>query len=404
MGFKDLVWVIRLLSFTFGGLLLFFCFPRQRRFLLLSMSILFGILILGKTWIAVACFCLVWWRLLKFSDRLNSEKAKKVICWSILLASAAYFGLMNAYRIGLKLPNTVQELGLSFLYLRVIHVTVDWRGKKIADHSLFNFLLYLFYFPTLVWGPLERHSSFYQTPFFLSDNNWRPYIDRYVPLRILGGITKLFVSSTLLSLDYSTLWNQTATLPYLTLLKIMYLRAITFYLISSGCNDITLMFSKFLQIPLGENYNYPYFRRNLAQFWRNWHISFSTILRDYIYEPLGGKRKHQRLNYILTFFFCAMWHVTSPAFLIWGFMHGFGMIILREWQTFWKSGAEKIPDIGKLANWLRGYPRLSWTFGCIVTFHFVALSWLPFWGGHPQGTTALLRLLGLDFIMKPFLR
>jgi len=261
-----------------------------------------------------------------------------------------------------------------------------------------GFFLYLFYFPTMLGGPIERLPDFSKATFFQGEA-WRPTFDLPMFLRILGGLTKLFVCYFWLYLDYPWLWEHTTTLPYGTLVEILYVRAISFYLMVSGANDLTLMFSRLLRIPLSENYDYPYFQRNLAQFWRRWHITLMTCLRDYIYEPLGGRHRHQAVNYLLTMLVCAFWHVTSPAFLIWGLIHGFGLIGLRAWQGFWR---ERVPAMGPGGGWLQSLargmqacPRLSRTLATLVTFHFVALSWLPFWGGHPQGTTALLRLLGL---------
>ncbi len=392
-----LFWILRITTAVFFSTLLFFIFPRKRQKILLGMGLLYAVWILGiQTAVGILFFSCLWWMGIQCFDRLEKESSKDILKWVILLfSSALYFGLMNAYRVGWSLIHvSVQDLGISYLYLRVIHVTVDARWKKLPSTSLLHFFNYIFYFPTLMWGPIERYQGFYRAAFFTVEK-WKPYFDRFMALRFLGGLLKIILCSTLLSLPYEELWNQTETLPYLTLVKILYVRAISFYLMASGANDLTLIASKFLQIPVCENYNYPYFRRNLAHFWKNWHMSFSSILGDYIYKPLGGQSRHQNLNYLLTFFFCAMWHVVSPAFLIWGLMHGFGMIILRTWQDFWANSS-----FVSLKKFFQNTPRLSWTCSSLLTFHFVALSWLPFWGGHPQGTTAILRLLKLDFLIR----
>jgi D-alanyl-lipoteichoic acid acyltransferase DltB (MBOAT superfamily) len=102
-----------------------------------------------------------------------------------------------------------------------------------------------------------------------------------------------------------------------------------------------------------------------------------------------------------------MWHVSSSAFVLWGLLHGFGMIGLRIWQDFWANRAEKLPVLGpsllRLRDLFRSYPRLSFTLGALATFHYVALTWLPFWGGYPQGAVAILRLLGLHSLIGPIL-
>jgi alginate O-acetyltransferase complex protein AlgI len=404
-SFPMMPWFFKASIATTIAMLFFTLSPRYRRQILFGLSLVYLALPLGLGLLGgILLFCLCWFWALRWADGQGTEGTRRVTQWCIfLVTSFIYFGLMNLPRLGLHLPwPSVQEMGIAYLYWRVIHVTVDWRRRALSGLSPLNFFLYLFYFPTMMGGPIQRYQPFFESPFFRATEGWRPILDQALFLRILGGLVKIILCQTLLSLDYASLWEQTATLPYSMLLKILYLRAITFYLAASGANDVTLMLSLSLGIPLAENYNYPYFRRNLAQFWKNWHITLLTILRDYVYEPLGGRQRHQWLNYLLTFLFCAFWHVTSPAFLIWGLMQGLGMITLRAWQKFWKS-AESLPWGGKalasVRDGLSAFPRVGYALGCLVTFHFVALSWLPFWGGHPQGTTAVLRLLGLDFLV-----
>lgn len=379
-------------------------FPRYRRWVLLALSLAFFGLFTG--WGVLACqlgaavlgFAL--WRWVEG----QSQSRQKAVLVAILAANAlVYLGLMNARVLGIQrnLP-TVQALALSYLFWRVIHVSVDAYQGKLRRVSLPLFLLYLFYFPTMKGGPIQRYQDFFDAPFF-REASWQPFVSWAWLLRLFGGFAKILVCRYWIALDYEALWPQTATLPYLMLVKILYARALSFYLIASGANDLTLMVSKFLGIPLPENYHYPYFQKNLAHFWRNWHMTLTACLRDYVYEPLGGKRKHQSLNYLITFLVCAFWHVCSPAFLIWGLMHGGGLCILRAWQDFWNlrlpTWGESAAPLRKIRDWFRAHPTLSKVSAGLLTFHFVALSWLPFWGGHPQGTRALLRLVGLGSLL-----
>jgi D-alanyl-lipoteichoic acid acyltransferase DltB (MBOAT superfamily) len=91
----------------------------------------------------------------------------------------------------------------------------------------------------------------------------------------------------------------------------------------------------------------------------------------------------------------AMWHVTSVAFVIWGLWHGLGMCILKLWLEFW--GKVETKNTAGLARslqlWSRGHPRTASLASTVFTFHYVALGWLPFWGGHPQGLSMILRIL-----------
>jgi D-alanyl-lipoteichoic acid acyltransferase DltB (MBOAT superfamily) len=277
-------------------------FPHLRIILLVATSLAYGAWILGpRIESFILLFCGIWFLLLKLSDHFPDLFQKKIWMWFVLLLSSGlYFGLMNLYRWGWRIPRpSVQDLGISYLYLRVIHVTVDWTQGKLGKPGFLRFLIYTFYFPTMMGGPVERYLSFFEGPFFNLEMPWRPLFDRGMVLRFLGGIFKMWICTGLLALPYAQLWDLMPTLSYSVLLKIYYLRAITFYLMVSGINDILLMLSQFMGIPPAENYDYPYFRKNLAHFWRNWHISLSTILRDYIYEPLGGRERHQFFNYLL---------------------------------------------------------------------------------------------------------
>jgi alginate O-acetyltransferase complex protein AlgI len=179
------------------------------------------------------------------------------------------------------------------------------------------------------------------------------------------------------------------------LILMMYVRAISFYLLVSASNDIKIACAALGGFRLHENYDYPYFKRNLALFWRSWHMTLIRFLRDYIYIPLGGNRKHVYFNILVVFLSAAFWHVTGKAFLLWGLWHGLGMCIFRYWQDFWK-GVEHRNRKGlllSLQSWSRAHSRFVGIFSTLLTFHFVALGWLPFWGGHPQGASMILRII-----------
>jgi len=394
----------RLLGGVSLSVFLTWLFPKYRPWVLLALSLVFFGLFTG--WIVLACQlsgAVLAFALWRWAEGQVRSRQKKVLIGILLANALIYLGVMNAQFLGVpRAVPAVQVLALSYLFWRVIHVSVDAYQGKLQRVSFPLFLLYLFYFPSMKGGPIQRYQDFFSTPFF-QPGPWKPFLDVPLVLRLLGGFGKILVCHYWISLDYEALWPQTAALPYLMLVKILYARAISFYLIASGANDLTLMVSKILGIPLPENYHYPYFQRNLAHFWRNWHMTLTACLRDYVYEPLGGKRKHQSINYLVTFLVCAFWHVCSPAFLIWGLMQGGGLCLLRAWQDFWNL---RLPAWGasgtsllKIRAWFRDRPTFAKTLAGLLTFHFVALSWLPFWGGHPQGTRAMLRLVGLGSLL-----
>ncbi|MBF0493192.1 MAG: hypothetical protein HQM15_10485 [Deltaproteobacteria bacterium] len=383
--------VLVLVFFLCLCFVLFSLFPKKRKIILFALSLALALHVLGpQVLLCIFLYVLFWYFFLRKMDTLPENRRGLYLKIIPALSFSLYFLLMNASHLGLHLPrDSVQSLGLSYLIWRILHVSVDWKRGKIENKKLGNFLLYVFFFPSLMGGPIERIQRFYAFPFF-EGKKWSMNWQRSYFLRFGIGLLKIVISVKLLNLDYASYWSHALSLNYWLVVKIFYLNALTFYLVSSGANDINISISSTIGMPLCENYNYPYFQKNLAHFWRNWHRSLSSILSEYVYEPLGGKNKRQYLNYIFTFFFCGMWHDTTTAFVIWGLAHGLGLCFLRLWQNFCATYFSSLKKI------LSKYPKTLYAASCLITFHFVAWAWLPFQGGHPQGTILMFRVLGLE--------
>ncbi len=287
----------------------------------------------------------------------------------------------------------VHQFGIAYALCRYLALILEvGKGASLPKNPL-DYFVFAFFQPTFLNGPIERYEPFRErmekpVPF-------EPKIIFVQLLRILGGCVKLYLSTKAFNIDWDVYFNTPQELSYAYLWWGMYLRAITFYLLVSGANDLTIACSALGGFRISENYNYPYFRRNLAEFWRTWHMTLTNFLRDYLYIPLGGNRKHVYLNYLIVFLVIAFWHVTSMAFLIWGLWHGLGLCFLKLWRDFWKKVEQKDRPgfLRALQKTVRRFPRLSYGLSMLFTFHYVALSWLPFWGGHPQGLSMILRLI-----------
>ena len=150
----------------------------------------------------------------------------------------------------------------------------------------------------------------------------------------------------------------------------------------SGYSDISIGIALLLGITLRENFRYPYQSLNLQEFWHRWHISLSTWFRDYVYIPLGGNRKGTVRTYVnnfVTMLVAGLWHGASWMFVIWGGLHGLGLVV----HKFCKRWLERIPD-----TW---YVKcLSWT----LTFAYVALAWTFF---RSRDLSTALTILGRIF-------
>ncbi|QQR81635.1 MAG: hypothetical protein IPJ69_05880 [Deltaproteobacteria bacterium] len=158
----------------------------------------------------------------------------------------------------------------------------------------------------------------------------------------------------------------------------MYLNAISFYLAVSAASDFTIASCALAGYRLNENYDYPYFKRNLSQFWRSWHKTVSYWFRDYVYIPLGGN-KHLYRNILIVFLLAALWYEASPAGLLWALWHILGLWILKFWQSFWEKVEGRHSGFLKnIQNFSRAYPKTTQCVSVLITFHYVILGWLPF--------------------------
>ncbi len=298
---------------------------------------------------------------------------------------------------GLASPWTgslVHQFGIAYALFRFLYVILDVGRGTLLPADPLEFFVYAFFLPTFFQGPIERLSEF-------SGNlreETRPRISwqstGWNMLRMAGAFLKVWAATRFFDLDWKVYFDYPQGLSYGFLWWGMYARAISFYLFVSAANDLTIASSAMAGYHIHENYHHPYFKRNLAEFWRSWHMTLFRFLKDYVYIPLGGNRRHVYWNILVVFMAVAMWHVTSWAFVIWGLWHGIGMCLLRVWQNYWKSMETASSGVARgLQLWGRGHPRLVGFASMVFTFHFVAIGWLPFWGGHPQGLSMILRLI-----------
>lgn len=324
------------------------------------------------------------------------SERKKVWCRAIALGvTAFYFLLMDLPLFGSPWTGAeVHHFGISYSLIRLLSVCLDVGNGRPLPSDPLEFFLYAFFPPTFPSGPIERLDDFRVN--LTADKrpllSWGDTGSQLI--RIACGLAKGWVALKFLTLDWEAYFNYPQRLPYATLVWGLYARAFGFYMTVSGVNDLIIGTCALAGYRLSENYDYPYFRRNLAEFWRSWHMTLTRFARDYIYIPLGGNRSSVYRNYLIVFLLIGLWHRTTPAFLIWGLWHGLGMCVLRLWKKLW-SGIEGRDEgvLRSLQLWSRAHPNLTGLASGVLTFHFVALGWLPFWGGHPQGVGMILRIL-----------
>jgi len=298
-----------------------------------------------------------------------------------ILAVFKYFNFLHAnaaqcFRaFGHNLPpapfRVVFMVGISFYTFQSMSYVIDvYRDEQKPARSFMEYFAFVSFFPTLLAGPITRArvllTQLQKPAEALTDVQGSRAL-----MMIARGFIKKLVFADYLSVN---LVDRAFELPRmfssLEILIAVYAFAIQIYCDFSGYSDIAIGVAQLLGFQLPDNFNSPYRSESLVEFWRRWHISFSTWLRDYIFFSLPSARRAKwRLywNTLVTFALGGIWHGASWTFLIWGVLHGFGLAVNHATEAIWprrgKQGRKHI--LARIA-------------GVVLTFHFVCLTWIFF--------------------------
>ncbi|MCR4615506.1 MAG: hypothetical protein K5756_05095 [Clostridiales bacterium] len=210
-------------------------------------------------------------------------------------------------------------------------------------------MLYYIYFPAIMQGPIERYGSFEERLFPSAKIRLTYENIRQAGILILHGFFKVFVISRFCAL-YTSSMNDPGGKNAIFLLMAIFLYSLQIYTDFSGSIDLVRGLSYLFGIELSENFRLPYLSQSFSEFWKRWHITFSSWLKDYIYIPLGGSRcKKSRvyLNLLIVFAVSGIWHGFSLTFLIWGLLQAVYQIIERIFKRKKQSkkNSDKVPFI-----------------------------------------------------------
>lgn len=233
------------------------------------------------------------------------------------------FSFLGAHIEPLRL-NIILPVGISFYTFQTLSYTFDVYNKKLMPtNNLIEFGAFVSFFPQLVAGPIERASSllpqFYRKRFFdysIATDGLR---------QILWGLFKKIVIADNCAEFANLIFNNSENYGGSTLILGALFFTFQIYGDFSGYSDIAIGVSKLFGFNLMQNFAYPYFSRDIAEFWRRWHISLSTWFRDYLYIPLGGSRGSVWMkvrNIFIIFLVSGFWHGANWTFLIWGALNG----------------------------------------------------------------------------------
>jgi alginate O-acetyltransferase complex protein AlgI len=325
----------------------------------------FLLLILGLT----AVNFLLGNRIASCSQNIAQKKLFLSVAVATNLLTLAFF--KYAYFLDDLCIRAMAPMGIHIGKLPVVDI---YRGSQPIK-SLANFALFASFFPTQIAGPIKRYQDFlpqFEKPEIFSIENF----DDGVALILLGLCKKVLVADTL-SFFVSAGYGHAASFTGLDLWFFTWAFAFQIYFDFSGYTDIArgsaLLFS--FKVPI--NFNLPYLSQSVSEFWRRWHISLSTWLRDYLFIPLGGSRCSRLLtarNLIITMTLGGLWHGASAHFLAWGLYHGILLTAHREFTSWKKNSASSLAATLSKALESRWGSALS----LILTFQAVCVGWVFF--------------------------
>jgi D-alanyl-lipoteichoic acid acyltransferase DltB (MBOAT superfamily) len=348
-----------------------------------------------------------------FSINIKWRKAYMFMSLAFNLGILAYFKYTNLFMetlVGLFHGEWTDldiflPVGISFYTFQTMSYTIDVYRRRIEPtHSFMDFFFFVTFFPQLVAGPIVRASNFL------------PQIKETILvnltdvgrglLLICGGLFKKAVISDYIAANFVTRVFEEPTLyTGVENLVAVYGYALQIYCDFSGYSDIAIGLGLLMGFKLPVNFDAPYKSASIQEFWRRWHISLSTWLRDYLYISLGGNRKGERRTYInlmITMLLGGLWHGASWKFVFWGALHGGALAIERyvnsktEFLGNLKKGFLKMYDrlfkpnsgvgvpiggVGGLnlaAKVKSHFPLIARIIGIFFTFHFVCFCWMFF--------------------------
>jgi len=258
--------------------------------------------------------------------------------------------------------NIILPIGLSFHTFQAMSYVIEvYRGKQKAERNFGIYSLYILFFPQLVAGPIERPQNmlhqFYEKKSFDTHR-------LITGLQQIGwGLFKKVVVADQLNIYINSIYDRWEVNSGVTLIFATYCFAFQIYCDFSGYSDIAQGSAHILGFKLMDNFHLPYFSKSITEFWRRWHISLSTWLKDYLYISLGGNRSgkwNTYRNLLITMLLGGLWHGASWNFVIWGLLNGIYLSI--EKMTGIKNHSQRY---GKLLN-------------VFFTFNLISLTWIFF--------------------------
>jgi len=290
--------------------------------------------------------------------------------------------------VNVSLLNVILPIGISFYTFHGLSYILDIYYKRIqAEKSFLNYSIFTSFFPLLIAGPIERATTLLPQVKRSKHLDYSKHIDGL--RQILWGLFKKIVIADNCAYYANQIFSSSDTASGSSLLWGAFCFSIQIYADFSAYSDIATGSARLLGYDLIKNFNYPYFSRDIAEFWRRWHISLSSWFRDYVYIPLGGSacgRMLQVRNTFIIFIISGFWHGANWTFIIWGVLNALYILPLM----LLKSNRNNLSIVAAG----RMFPSLYELFQMILTFFMAMIGWIFF--------RAETVMQGVHFIQKIF--
>ena len=272
-------------------------------------------------------------------EKGKSEKSRKFWFWLSIIVNLGFLGIFKYYNFfassfsdllnsaGIKaspiLLNVILPVGISFYTFHGLSYVIDIYYKRIkAEYNFVDYSLFVSYFPLLVAGPIERATHLLPQVKVKREFNFETAKEGVHQI-IWGLVKKVVIADTCATYANAIFDHYTSMNSFSLIMGAIYF-AFQIYGDFSGYSDIALGVSKLFGLDLLRNFNYPYFSRDIAEFWRRWHISLSSWFRDYLYIPLGGSKGGLWMkirNTFIIFVVSGFWHGANWTYVVWGFIN-----------------------------------------------------------------------------------
>ena len=338
-------------------------------------------------------FLLVFSTLLDYFSGIQIEKSKSVKeskfwFWLSIIINLGFLGIFKYYnffatsftelingfgfQVNPVLIKVILPVGISFYTFHGLSYVIDIYFKRIkAETNFIDYSLFVSYFPLLVAGPIERATHLLPQVKVKREFNFEKAKEGVH--QIIWGLVKKVVIADSCALYANEVFNHQEQMNSLSLLLGAIYFAFQIYGDFSGYSDIALGTSKLFGIDLLKNFNFPYFSRDIAEFWRRWHISLSSWFRDYLYIPLGGSKGGKWMqvrNTFVIFLVSGFWHGANWTFIVWGLLNAIYFLPL----LLLNRNRNNIEDIYFKYN----FNGLKTLFQILITFSMTTFAWIFF--------------------------